>query len=517
MYEVTCRGEQKFILFFFFFVEVSFSLPKSASCSSIKGVNVVYDTIIVKHSKNLENISSLFSLSTEYDGESIFFNKSTAEESKVNDRETNISFILPFLGTYKALLLCGNNEKTYEITLKTKNFSKTNYSQMICYSKFFETRWCEGKNIIYKNKSFAFYSKANFKFPKQFIAPGARAPPFDDPTQRITLNVVHEMSESIEVREGESFVYGTFFNMFMLWHSIFDFAVPFLTFTGFYKNVARENRTIYLQKNDFWSFPNYFKCLGTLKNLEDEGDFMMKKVTLGIEKFERNPSSDREYDESIAFNYNYKNIDNKGELRNSTLVLNGVSTIGFGVNNMPLIIFIERNTTKRNITNIDEVYEVINKTFKGCMIKYLELENIDTKQQLYYFSRASVVFGVHGSGLTNVVWMKQSKRKQRTHLVEFLPLKYNCRDWYKVASEYSGVKYHSIESNQTILLDSDETRKCREHAATECGKLRCHDILRDQDITVPIPEFEKLVQEIADDINETETFNEFGLILKNSN
>ena len=297
----------------------------------------------------------------------------------------------------------------------------------------------------------------------------------------------------------------------MLWHTIFDFVVPFLTFTLYYSPVPSEQRHVYVHRVTDFFFPKYLVSMGHLHKIDDIGDVIFENVTIGIEKFEIDPYSWREYDDSISFVYDYKRVDNSGELREKTLQRNNISALGFGYKNKPLVIFIDRNTEKRNITNIKEVLKCVYDSFSDCEIMPLDLEMIPLEKQLYYFGRASVVFGVHGSGLTNVVWMKPSSKHQKTHLVEFLPLKYNCRDWFKTASLYAGVTYHSIESNQTIYRDNEETRRCRNKSHKLCAKLRCHDLLRDQDITVPIDEFKTLLKEIADDIKDTHTFNEYAL------
>ena len=492
---------------------------KDNFCSSITEIYTDKEEIYLIFSEfnNLEQInSSLFSFYSSYGRDGFYFPPGTCDIEKISNNTIKLHFDFPFISFFKGSLICNyknNNEKVFPVTLETTEFSNSNYSQLKCYNKDFETRWCEGRNIGYVNHSFIFYSPAQINFPDPFIVPGARAPPFDDNIQRISfiLSNTKIPTKNITINNNISYVYGTFFNMHMLWHTIFDFVVPFLTFTLYYSPVPSELRHIYVHRVTDFFFNQYLVSMGNVHRIDDIGDVIFKNVTIGIEKFENNPYSWREYDDSISFEYDYKKVDNTGELREKTLEKNNISTLAFGYKNKPLIIFIDRNTEKRNITNIKDVLKCVFNIFSDCEIMLLDLEIIPLEKQLYYFGRASVIIGVHGSGLTNVVWMKESSPHQKTHLIEFLPLKYNCRNWFKTASLYAGVNYHSIESNQTIFRESKDTKRCRNKSEQLCAKLECHDLLRDQDITVPIDKFQTLLTEIHDDLKDTNTYNEYAL------
>ena len=418
---------------------------------------------------------------------------------------------MPFIANYKATLKCGQ-ERKFKISLNTTEFVQSNYSRFKCHNKFYETRWCEGKNIGFINKNFTFYSKAEINFDKPFLVPGPRAPPFDKIDERwngepIIMKTLY--NDTIPIIRGNSYVYGTFWNEQMLWHSIFDFIVPFLTFTKYFTKDNRENRTIFVHHYGDLEFSEYLQTIGEIKILERENDFLMEHCYVGIDKFEDNPYDNRPFDDSISFSYNFLRSD-YNNLRNQTLLLNNVSLLGFGINNKPLVLIIDRNTSKRNITNQNEFYSTIKKIFNDCEVININLDHMHPRDQLYYFARCSFVIGVHGSGLTNVVFMNNYCSKRKTHLLEILPFNYSCRNWFNVACNYSGVRYHKIMSNQTIHEDYN-TKNCRKYSY-KCSTSSCHDILRDQDITVPIHEFEEILNEIHNEIKDSETFNEFGVV-----
>jgi len=64
-------------------------------------------------------------------------------------------------------------------------------------------------------------------------------------------------------------------------------------------------------------------------------------------------------------------------------------------------------TSRRSITNHNDLRSEIQSMTKASFeFRNLKLENIPFNKQIHYFSKAEVVFGQHGAGLVNTIWMK---------------------------------------------------------------------------------------------------------------
>lgn len=114
-----------------------------------------------------------------------------------------------------------------------------------------------------------------------------------------------------------------------------------------------------------------------------------------------------------------------------------------GVNGKPLVVLIDRGSN-RNIQNSNPLAEVMEKGFPRCAVQTVRLQDMDVNAQIDLIAKASVLVGIHGSGLVHTVWMAESRENHTTHLVEIVPYQYTCRNWYETAASVAGVKYHRI-------------------------------------------------------------------------
>jgi hypothetical protein len=139
-----------------------------------------------------------------------------------------------------------------------------------------------------------------------------------------------------------------------------------------------------------------------------------------------------------------------------------------------------------------------------CYVDVVELHNLDVKSQVRLISSASVLVGFHGSGLAHVMWMPESSPNHTTHLLEVLPYRYICRDWYQTAAAAAGVNYHMMMNrgppNGTGSRSGMENCWNRPEL---CATLGCHDRLRDQPTIVELDTFAEVWKNVADALKST--------------
>jgi hypothetical protein len=75
---------------------------------------------------------------------------------------------------------------------------------------------------------------------------------------------------------------------------------------------------------------------------------------------------------------------------------------------VPIQIYIERLSDKRYIKNSTDVYILLKQIWPN--IKKVNLENMELKSQIELFSKANLVVGQHGAGLTNIMWCPKGSK-----------------------------------------------------------------------------------------------------------
>ncbi|KAK8871105.1 hypothetical protein M9Y10_009018 [Tritrichomonas musculus] len=164
----------------------------------------------------------------------------------------------------------------------------------------------------------------------------------------------------------------------------------------------------------------------------------------------------------------------------------------------PLVLIIKRKTEKeiRRLINHDEIVNVTKSLCPFCEVREIELQKYDKYGQIRVTCGASLIAGVHGSGLTHAMWMKPSTEENPTALFEFLPYKYTCRHWYQQMCETFGVQYYPIYTNFLNQSrwepghNATKVNRCHTNDG-ECERGRCHDFLRDQSIIADVEQYKK--------------------------
>jgi hypothetical protein len=316
-----------------------------------------------------------------------------------------------------------------------------------------------------------------------------------------------DIPRSLQIVDDYCFIYGVFHNYYMLWHTIFDFMIPLHNFIRLLnRSETRENRRVYVRSDGVWIYGDLMKIFSHFPvSIIDEVNptILMPNGALGIEKLEQNVAPNRRYDESIGFHYDINRSHAVG-MREGILSVLDIPDHIVGKNGKPLVLFIDRGSDSRNLVNTDEVRQVMVDGCPHCLVEVVQLHNMDVPAQIRLISKASVLAGLHGSGLANVVWLRESAPNHTTHLLEFAPYKYTCRDWYRTAAGAAGVNYHVMMNERPPVVD--EQHRSIERCWTRpeiCATLECHDRLRDQKTTVELDTFERVWQVIADALRTT--------------
>jgi hypothetical protein len=213
-----------------------------------------------------------------------------------------------------------------------------------------------------------------------------------------------------------------------------------------------------------------------------------------MEKPEKDARLDRVYDESIGFHYDLTREMASG-LREAVLAANDIP--GNVTRSEPLVILVDRRA-RRSVSNMADVYAHVERTCDFCEVQLVDFEREGVDGQLRMCSQASVLMGLHGSGLAHAIWLPESGARS-THLIEILPYNYTCRDWYHVAANCAGAQYHSVMNHRAPANGPEGIHEC--WAKNEiCGTLGCHDLLRDQNVEMEIDTFAEVWTPVRDQL-----------------
>lgn len=487
-------------------------------------VDIKFTEPIPNHLQN--TIHLYFGYQTQSFGLPLILQPGSLDLVQASSTNLTLNFPLPFIQYYSGHLTCVNpnhyEQSSFgipsDILSKVDNFlpldmnittfrnsDDQNWSQMICYGNSYETRYCDMRNVAIYQKLFIFATKADYVFPQPFLSSSGRAPPFDRSEGRLVYepSVIHSPITSLP---GESihyqsnplcYVISHFYNSQMLWHMLFDFLVPafhtFMQFENFEKiDKDYNDRHIFIRDNERLVHPQLLHSLSKydIPNIyRDSITRQFQRVIVGLEKLEENPSTDRTPNEMLQIKYNYTN---KTSPYIRKAIFNALSIKDHPIDSeSPLILIVDRSQKSKKFTirkfiNIEEIEEYLLSRCDFCRVKRIEFSSQNLTEQIELISSASVLIGVHGSGLTNTLFMKPSSEKAPTALIELLPYGYHCRNWFQKAANVASVDYYSIMSKKILPNDASKTTKfnhCWTHPEL-CSTYECHDLLRDQDVII---------------------------------
>ncbi|KAH0794919.1 hypothetical protein GPJ56_001196 [Histomonas meleagridis] len=262
------------------------------------------------------------------------------------------------------------------------------------------------------------------------------------------------------------------------------------------------NSQVFVRNDGVWLFhcvANIFshKGIQVLSIVRDT--LLLRQGTVGIEKLEKNPDPNRDSNQMISFKYEV-NRQNAIGFRDAVL-----ESLKFPLNarktneSKLLVIMIDRQTSHRRIVNQDEVVELMRNTCDFCDVRCIKFESLKVQEQISLVSKASVLVGLHGSGLAHVMWMHESTDEFPTYMIEVLPFGYICRDWYKVAANAAGVNYYAIMNKRAPSNSSSQLITCFNYPKL-CSEVICHDSLRDQCVQLELKTFNQTWSNIVSEL-----------------
>lgn len=370
------------------------------------------------------------------------------------------------------------------------------YTKLICHGESFEDRWCEATNACRNGTSIIFAFPYTIKFQNPLLNPSARPPPYSRDKFIINSKRIQFQSEIHSEPGPPAIVCSRYSNHMMLWHNLVDFVIPI------YRTLSITNSTNDCIIHAFDDDGKYglFYAKGICKEIiyNESQVYCHKKLIIGVPK-----SSNSKEARSLFLNYDIPSNELIG-LREKMLA--AANNTGCAPSNEhPKIFIIKRRMkqVKRNLINSDEVAKAIHEMCLFCKVIQIDLQDYSKLQQVAITCEASLLIGIHGSGLTHALWMAPSTERSPTAMVEILPYMYDCRDWYKKLAGMARVDYISIRTlniNQSRWDPnvSDKRSSGCHKSADMCARGWCHDFLRDQSTIVDIPQFKKQIQPYID-------------------
>ena len=395
---------------------------------------------------------------------------------------------------FKIPLIFGGNqifsiykkEKEIYHQLITNDIEK---SRFYCFNGNWTHRICVFRDICFDNTNLTFISPYNIISDSPFLVLGGRSPPYDKKRDRIyklNVNVSKDFTipEGREVHDGIFHYASTYYNMQMLFHSLFDFSLP-LFYTMIKDDVFKQlpdERSVIIPR-DAQNPTSKFVQSFTKSFSKVKSNHCYKNLIVGIYKVK--DITGKYY----QFPYNFTHLLHPYIFKQFNLThLLSVDKNNFS-NNKPIILFSGRKTSKRNLVNYDELLDALQKEFAEYEIESIFYEEHDMAYQIEHTYRSSIMIGIHGSGLSHVAWMRPN-----TTMIEILPYKFNCRDWYERTCNVSGVNYFKY-----IPLDKEESPN-PSYEAIKCWNASngcegyCLDALRDQNIKANKTRFIELIR-----------------------
>lgn len=439
------------------------------------------------------------------------------------ERSVTLQLTLPFVQNYDGSVFCVNPDffkeesllKTssilnkvdniFEYHTKKSNFSKHNYSQLQCFGDSYETRFCEMRNVGLYNSILVFYSPVLYHFPDPFLSIGARAPPFCRVNSMLNFEPVvikRPLSQLPGMQKHEStlsYLIARFHNSLMIWHMLYDFIIPaYSTFDMFEKDSYVQNRQIFIRDDEFSCYDDFINLLSEKPiNYIDKNNpvtISFDRLIVGLRKFETNPTAARIPADMLRINYMF-NKETAPRFRDEAMRRLKINTTIDPLS--PKVIIIERKKQKRYFVNPEEVEQYIRQTCDFCDVQRVDFAEYSQAEQVRIASSASVLIGIHGSGLGHVIWMPPSGNGTRA-LIEILPPGYVCRDWFAKAAEIARVDYYSIFGR--VYNSTEPVRqRCLDNPDI-CATIGCHDYLRDKNLTLDVGEFTGIWTKIAQNL-----------------
>ena len=384
------------------------------------------------------------------------------------------------------------------------------HSSLECFGEKYEARWCRARNVCYSDKWFTFFGvPKSTKFNRSIMTPGARPIPMDYPSCRKSIRfkpavALYPLRNAIEVVHDMSYITCRWFSMQYLWHSLFDYTLPLFWTEKLNGGVNKSTRIYVIDENTSqkgFQFISAFTKHPVKKlkvNLSENNNTCWDSAVLGFPKSEYDVTPSK-WSTPLVLPYEYPMEAFVGFREHM------ISHFCDGKVDMskscepdpvhPRVLLFMRNSAQRDILNKDELLGAIKEWCPHCDVDSFGYVNESYCEQMLRVCNASILLGMHGSQNSHMVWMKIGDKKKRTAIIEVLPYKYTCRNWYEQIAVGAGIKYF-----KWVNTIRENTRSGRKHDpryqecidSLDCLAPGCHDLMRDQPTVVDIDDFESV-------------------------
>lgn len=424
-------------------------------------------------------------------------------ENKLKDFCQNRNCSIPlFIGGHIEFTIKNSNRDVYH---RSFNLPRLNFS---CTTPNWENRMCYAKNICYNSGIFALTSPFPITFDHNLLTLSSRTPPIDFVYSRLSNRFKYQFSlpQGIPYLKNKSNLLSIFHHLEQEWHLYYDLLIPtFWTLTKDGYDNLKNHHILFLNfcekvPHIISSLTNYrFLCLDRAFCFEDL-ELGMVKVTNST-KNELDPPYDfpnislKLFKEEIykffkiseSDYYEFQNDQNNYlYLEPNTKMINSKN------DNKKLKILLIVRHLSRKIENFNELHQAIINLFPDAEIYVKGFEGLSIKDQILITKDIDILIGMHGSALSNVIWMKENST-----LIEIFPYKFTCRDWYEKACELAKINYipyhPQSEKEASVDIADEKLTKCHQ-GKYPCNSAHCLDILRDQNLNIDVDKFVKKIQ-----------------------
>jgi hypothetical protein len=404
-----------------------------------------------------------------------------------------------------------------------------NYTKLFCFGDDYRTRWCYGMNVCLGVHGFEFLLPYSATFEPVFLVPGARAPPFDPSEYRVKGSMIRTSRQTKRAFVDVTGFFGSrFYNTRMLWHNVMDSLFPtYWTMTTYasqrfgsewgetgdgYGRIINHTNEILVYDDAGAVALFYLKALSEnpiQQFWERWPAKCYRRIVLGLRKSERVAMDVHNERDGLLLRYEI-DPDGISGMRKEMLEFAGTSVEKCEPSiERPLVLIIERKTKQqiRKILNPEDFIQATQDLCPGCEVRTVDLQEFDKLGQVRFTCNASVLIGVHGSGLIHAGWMRRSADRTPTSIIELLPFHYTCRDWYHQYARMLGMEYiavYTLNQNQSRWEpwhNASKVERCQT-LPDECFRIRCHDFLRDQSIIVDIEYYKSVAGPFFERLNQ---------------
>ena len=427
-----------------------------------------------------------------------------------------------------------------------KPYFHPSYTSLHCFGSNYQTRLCQASNFCMFSHHPAFVFPFHWTFNDTFLLSGSRFAPYDLKDLRFSAKSIKLFSSypnNATWFNSTSTLFTRCYIDIMIWHTLADVTIPlYITLTSFQNNFFNFDFDTDSQKI-FKKYPNYGKITpnhhlfvwDTLPGLQRlyyakflssypiekipyQGTYCFSNITLGLFKSEKVINASR----NVVRKYHIESLGVKGFrdyfLNASLAKINQGHLINYynPSRKHPIIRIIIRRTNQevRRIINIDAVFNATKEMCPYCDVQTIVIEKFKKEEQIRVIANVSLLIGVHGSGLSHLVWMLPSipsnntnnQKPLTTGIIEILPYKYVCRDWYERLAEGFNIHYSPLYtkniSQSRWQPGHNQSKVILCHTQNySCVQGKCNDFLRDQSVIVDIEYYKQVLKYYTNNFN----------------